>query len=791
MPRTTSALSVLLLSLGAPALAQGGDGARIMLHSGAFDPLQGVAAVPAAFTAAATNELFLVQFASAPTQADRDALRALGAAVTWYAPHDAYVVRAEPGRVGAIGKLGRVRWVGAFHPAYKLEPALLAALLAGPVQPGRYVIVMVDPKQDEAALVAAIQGAGGAMWRYAGGNLLVEADLSGAQLADVAREDTVLWIQRQTPPGEDMVNARIQGGANYIESLGGHTGKGVRGHIMEGIYPTHPEFAANAWRTAPQSVFSGVATTHGNSTFGEVFSAGVVAGARGMCPDGQGYFTDYNYVFNTAAMSNAQNSRYGVVREITDPARPWRVMFQTASWGYPQITAYDARSAEMDWIIHQFDIPICQSQSNTSNQNSRPQAWAKNIISVGALNHLNTSNANDDTQSGTSMGPANDGSIKPDLCAYYDQIHTTNGATTYTTNFGGTSGATPMVAGHLGLVLELFTDGLFGHPAAPTWQDRFAYKPHFSTAKALLINTARQYDPAVNGAGATSRFRQGWGFPALHDLYDLRNNMLVLDELDVLRQGQARGYWVFVKPSTPQFRATMVYADLAMAPPFTGPHRVNDLNLLVVSPNGTVYNGNNGMATTPVNRYTTPGGAPNTLDTVENVFVQNPLAGLWRVEVSAPLVALDQHVETPAVDADFALVASGIGAGRDVFGPVLDLASTGPGNLSISLTGSPASYAEGYVFVSATTGRPKAMGNFLGIEADGLSFLSLNVPAAVGEPLHFLFTGDPGTYPNAPHVFPVEIAQVLSGWTLDAVALYFDGAGGAVAASNVDRLTVQ
>ena len=35
-------------------------------------------------------------------------------------------------------------------------------------------------------------------------------------------------------------------------------------------------------------------------------------------------------------------------------------------------------------IIHLFDIPICQSQSNTGNQNSRPQAWAKNIISVGA-----------------------------------------------------------------------------------------------------------------------------------------------------------------------------------------------------------------------------------------------------------------------------------------------------------------------------------------------------------------------------------------------------------------------
>src|SRR5690606_6172556 len=361
----------------------------------------------------------------------------------------------------------------------------------------RYVIVMVDPKRDEPALVAAVGRVGGAMWRYAGGNLLIEADLSAPQALALAAEDTVMWMQLATPIGEDMNNARIQGGANYVETLNGHTGKGVRGHIMEGIYPNHPEFAANQYRTVPQSVFSGSATTHGNSTFGEVFSRGAVANARGILPDGQGYFTDYNYIYSTPAMSSAQNSRYGVVREITDPTKQWKVMFQTASWGYAQIQNYDARSAEMDWIIHEFDIPICQSQSNTGNRNSRPQAWAKNIISVGAITHRDTANPNDDTQSGTSMGPASDNRIKPDLCAYYDLIHTTNGATTYTTGFGGTSGATPIVAGYTGLTIELFTDGLFGHTPATSWQDRFSVKPHFTTTKALLINTARQYDPAI------------------------------------------------------------------------------------------------------------------------------------------------------------------------------------------------------------------------------------------------------------------------------------------------------
>ena len=55
----------------------------------------------------------------------------------------------------------------------------------------------------------------------------------------------------------------------------------------------------------------------------------------------------------------------------------------------------------------------------------------------------------------------------------------------------------------------------------------------------------------------------------------------------------------------------------------------------------------------------------------------------------------------------------------------------------------------------------------------------------------FHFTaGQPG-YPSQPYAFPAPIATLLSGVTLDAVAVLF-GAGGAVAAvSNVDRVQIQ
>src|SRR5688572_18632838 len=171
---------VLLLSC-APSVAQSPEQSRLALHYASFDPLVGEPPVPERFAAAAAQQLSIVQFRALPAPADRDLLRALDVEIAWYAPENGFVVRASAEQREAIAKASAVRWVGAFHPAYKLDAPILASLLAGARnETSRYVIVMVDPKHDEPALIAAVQRAGGAMWRYAAGNLLIEADLTPA-----------------------------------------------------------------------------------------------------------------------------------------------------------------------------------------------------------------------------------------------------------------------------------------------------------------------------------------------------------------------------------------------------------------------------------------------------------------------------------------------------------------------------------------------------------------------------------------------------------------------------------
>src|SRR5690606_1939422 len=120
------------------------------------------------------------------------------------------------------------------------------------------------------------------------GSILLEATLSHWQLLQVAHLDQVLWIDRWTPPENDMDNGRIQGGGNYVQAQGGYTGKGIRGHLYEGVEATHQDFT-----NTPINVLScGSADTHGHCTAGIVFGNGSsTPGARGMAPDAQPYYT--------------------------------------------------------------------------------------------------------------------------------------------------------------------------------------------------------------------------------------------------------------------------------------------------------------------------------------------------------------------------------------------------------------------------------------------------------------------------------------------------------------------
>jgi serine protease AprX len=177
-----------------------------------------------------------------------------------------------------------------------------------------------------------------------------------------------------------------------------------------------------------------------------------------------------------------------------------------------------------------------------------------------------------------------------------------------------------------------------------------------TTAKAMMINTAFRYNWLAGGPNAgLTRARQGWGMADLGNLYNLRNKMTIINGDDPLTTGQSRSYEIVVGAGEPTFNATMSYVDPQGNPSATQA-RINNLSLRVTSPTQVVYWGNNGLT---ASNFSTSGGTENTRDTVENVFVQNPAAGVWTVEVLGTEIVGDAYLSDATVNAAFALVVTG------------------------------------------------------------------------------------------------------------------------------------
>jgi serine protease AprX len=634
-------------------------------------------AVPAELAAPADSRLYIVQFHTQSLSVYRQQITALGGTILRYLPQQAHLVEMDAPTLDAVAALPFVRWVGPYQPAFKLEPVVRDRLIAinSPIpnpQPALYgpqggqgsairynVMVCHRGPRQKGIVAERIRELGGTIDQLSPSGFRLEATLSPEQLLAVVRMDEVLFIDRWSEPRPCMDIAREIGGANYVESVAGYAGAGVRAEVLEccdALDTTHQDFQA-----IPPLLHGAVGTVgnHATGVYGIVFGDGTGnAAARGMLPQAQGIFAN-RPVFDEAF------DRYAHTAELL--ADPYYAVLQSNSWAVSRAPgSYSTVSAELDDILLTHDLLILHAHGNLAYGPyilfQSDQGLAKNVVSVGGVQHQNTLTKADDSWANgplastpASYGPAPDGRIKPDLTHFYDNVLTTYPGNQYTPGFWGTSAATPITAGHFGLFFEMWADGLFGNPLPHPGGTVFENRPHAATAKAMMINTASQY-PFAGTDHDLTRTHQGWGMADVRRLYDLRARFpVIVDETDVLTELGSTQYPVVVAAGQAALRTTLVYTDPAGVPN-VNPNRVNDLTLKVTSPSAVVYWGNNGLL---AGNWSTPGGNANTIDTVENVFVQSPEPGTWTVEVLASEINADAHPETPGVDdADYALVVS-------------------------------------------------------------------------------------------------------------------------------------
>ena len=231
----------------------------------------------------------------------------------------------------------------------------------------------------------------------------------------------------------------------------------------------------------------------------------------------------------------------------------------------------------------------------------------------------------------SSRGPTDDGRIKPDVVAPGSNILSTKSQGTYVSGgwgagpnqyyqyMGGTSMATPLTAGAMAQIREFYTriKGI---------------TPSGALLKASVINSAvnmapGQYANPLEHQPVLPNNAQGWGRVNVANATDDSHVWQDISDANGVATGGSQAY-PYTYCGTSPLKVTLVWTDYPGAT-LAAKELVNDLDLTLTAPDGTIYRGNvfnNGWAAT--------GGTADRTNNVEGVYVQAPAAGNWTVTVN-------------------------------------------------------------------------------------------------------------------------------------------------------------
>lgn len=461
--------------------------------------------------------------------------------------------------------------------------------------------------------------------------------------------------------------------------------KDFRGQIA-GIksWPIQPSFGQYVNNPGGDDGASDMDSGHGTHVSGSVLGNGQKSQnmIRGLAHQSRLFFQAIEQKMDWKDAANKKYGEYllvGIPDDLTQlfqQAYDAGARIHTNSWGGGDAGSYDEQCTSLDrFTWEKRDMVILFAAGNDGKDENRdgkinpgsitPPATAKNCIAVGASENLREAvpvryrdwwrrnfpkdpigsdkmaDSPDDIAAFSSRGPCMNGRFKPDVIAPGTFILSTKSSKAkgkgwgslpesdpkqpFYLYMGGTSMATPLTAGAVALIRQyLRQNGL---------------NPSASLVKAALIHAAlrKPYRYTAVTGSTMCDFEQGWGHVNLKPfISDPGSFKMEFIDGEGLTTGGLKEYYFEVRDSSIPFKATLVYTD------YPGNSIINNLNLIVTTPNGNNYHGN--QFSPPFDAVFDQG------NNVEMAYIPEPTSGQYKVAVLAS--------DVPEGPQDYSLVIS-------------------------------------------------------------------------------------------------------------------------------------
>ncbi len=479
--------------------------------------------------------------------------------------------------------------------------------------------------------------------------------ISSTSIATIAAEPSVAWIGPQ--PSLTIWNEKARNWMNigpmetsFTTDLDGS------GQIIavadSGLDHDHGDFGSRI--VGNVDVIGDGSTADAHSGHGTHVACTVLGDGsrgiyRGVAPEAELYFqameNDNSGNFQWASINNMLNTAYSNGARIH--TNSWGSS-SSAEWG-----VYTSSSEDVDDRTRYYDqyysgreglvVLFAAGNDGPDSDTIGSPATAKNTITVG--NSQNRYQGAPNTiMDGSSRGPVDDGRIKPDILAPGGYVRScraqeatdTSGSTwadTWYLEYTGTSMATPNAAGMAALIREYITEiGLRPEPQG-------------ALVKALMILGAQDV-----GSRDIPNMNEGWGRIDLKATLAPNNGRGIwVDDRSVLSStGNSKSYSFDITTPNQPFKAVVAWSD-ERGSRFSSTQLVNNLNLLVTTPSGVEYKGNEFSQGRSIQ-----GGNHDSINNVEVVLVDSAEMGLWTVKVT-------DAAHSGSKSQPFAIAVSGVG----------------------------------------------------------------------------------------------------------------------------------